>query len=425
MNEIKCPKCGEVFTIDEASYADILRQVRDQAFQKELEAREAAMKTDKENAVTIAIANTREDLQKAIAEKDREIAELKTREQAQETRQKLAVEQATADNQMKIQQLESKLKAQETEHKLELEKATANSKMQVQQLQGELKAQEAEFKLREEGMKNQHRAQLEMKDEMIAQYKDFKARQSTKMVGESLEQHCMEEFNKARAAAFQKAYFEKDNEVRDGSKGDFIFRDFDASGMEYISIMFEMKNEADETKTKHKNADFFKELDKDRRAKGCEYAVLVSMLEPDSEYYNTGIVDVSYQYDKMYVIRPQFFIPMITVLRNAALNTVAYKREAEEMREQHIDIANFESNMESFKDGFSRNYNLAKKQFQKAIEEIDKSIDHLEKIKENLTKSENNLRLANDKAQKLTVKRLTKNSPTLAAKFDELHSDND
>lgn len=394
MNEIKCPHCGKTFEIDEASYAAILKQVRDDEFNKELASRESAFNTEKANAVTIALAETEKKFSEQINAKEREILELRTKE-----------------------------KASEAEKQLALEKAMNESKLTIERLKNEIEQKENEHKFTEASLKEQHEKELKTKDEMIEYYKDFKARQSTKMVGESLEQHCLDEFNKARAGAFQSAYFGKDNDASSGSKGDFIFRDFSSDGTEYISIMFEMKNEADETKTKHKNEDFLKELDKDRKEKNCEYAVLVSMLEADSEYYNSGIVDVSHIYPKMYVIRPQFFIPMITLLRNAARNTIDYKHQLEVMRNQDIDITNFESNIEAFKDGFSRNYDLAKRQFETAIAEIDKSIDHLKKIKESLTKSENNLRLANDKAQDLSVKKLTKNSPTLAAKFAELNKE--
>lgn len=379
MNEIKCPNCGEVFQIDEAGFTAIVKQVRDEEFEKEIKARESSFEKEKKLAVS-----------DAVSDKDREIIELN-----------------------------AKLKAMQIEKDMAVKTAVAEKDIEIKNLEGQLENAETKAKLEQETIKKDFANQLTAKDSEIAFYKDFKARQSTKMIGESLEQHCEISFNQLRATGFKNAYFEKDNDARTGSKGDYIYRECDETGTEFISIMFEMKNEADETATKHKNEDFFKELDKDRNEKHCEYAVLVSLLESDSDLYNNGIVDVSHRYPKMYVIRPQFFIPMITLLRNAALNTVATRQELALIKNQNIDITNFEENIETFKKGFARNYNLASEQFAKAIEEIDKSIDHLEKIKKQLTSSENNLRLANNKAEDLTIKKLTKNSPTMAALFEE------
>lgn len=391
MHEIKCPKCGEVFKVDESGYASIVKQVRDEEFSKELSERREEFEREKKNAVELAQSKTAEKL------KD-EIAALKIKNERLEAEKKLAVKEATDGAEKKL--LEQKEK--------------------ITELKGMIESNEKTAELKEKSLKESYEEKLKGKDEQIAYYKDLKARQSTKMVGETLEQHCETEFNKLRATGFKNAYFEKDNDVRSGSKGDFIFRESSDDGTEFISIMFEMKNEMDETATKHKNEDFFKELDKDRNEKKCEYAVLVSMLEADSELYNTGIVDVSYRYPKMYVIRPQFFIPMITLLRNAALNSLEYKQELAVIRSQNIDISHFEEDMNEFKEKFSRNYRIASEKFKKAIEEIDKTIDHLQKTKDALLSSENNLRLANSKAEELTIKKLTKNNPTMADMFEKL-----
>ncbi len=391
MQEIKCPKCGEVFQVDESGYAAILKQVRDREFEQEIRQREIAFANEKNNAVEIAVTKKASEKEKEIANKNTEIARLQGEIELNKTNADLAVRTAVQAKDAEILELKNKL---------------------------ELALKEQE--LNERTLKEKHENELKLKDEEIARYKDFKARQSTKMIGESLEQHCETEFNKLRATGFQNAYFEKDNDARTGSKGDFIYRECSPDGVEFISIMFEMKNEAETTATKHKNEDFFKELDKDRREKNCEYAVLVSMLEADSELYNTGIVDVSYRYEKMYVIRPQFFIPLITLLRNAALNSLKYKTELVAMRNQNIDITHFEEDLYDFKEKFSRNFRLASEKFQKAIEEIDKTIDHLQKTKDALLSSENNLRLANNKAEDLSIKRLTKNNPTMRQKFEEL-----
>ena len=372
--------------------------------------------------------------QKELSKKDAEIIALQAKLKSEEDNKKIAVVEAVATkekelsaNREEILKLKSKIDSLEAEKKIaineavnEKEKEISEQKEKIALLNGQIETNEKTAQLKEQTLKENYEEKLKGKDEQIAYYKDLKAKQSTKMVGETLEQHCEIEFNKLRATGFQNAYFEKDNDVKSGSKGDFIFKEFSDDGTEFISIMFEMKNEMDETATKHKNEDFFKELDKDRNEKKCEYAVLVSLLEADNELYNTGIVDVSYRYPKMYVIRPQFFIPMITLLRNASLNALQYKQELAVIRNQNIDISHFEEDMNEFKDKFSRNYRLASEKFKKAIDEIDKTIDHLQKTKDALLSSENNLRLANNKAEELSIKRLTRNNPTMAAKFAEL-----
>ena len=402
MNEIICPHCKKAFKIDEAGYADILSQVRTAEFDKALNERLEMAEKEKESAVKLAEAKTKNELQATLAQKEAELEKMKA--------------QRDAD----IALLKTKIDAAETEKKLALSDAVNKLEKERDLLANELKSKDTEQKLLESSLKEKYEIELKSKDEAIAFYKDMKAKLSTKMVGETLEQHCEIEFNRLRATAFQNAYFEKDNVARSGSKGDYIYREKDEEGNEVISIMFEMKNEGDETATKKKNEDFLKELDKDRTEKKCEYAVLVSLLEADSELYNTGIVDVSHKYPKMYVIRPQFFIPIITLLRNAALNSLKYKSELALVRAQSIDITNFEDNINSFKEGFAKNYELASRRFQTAIDEIDKTIDHLQKTKEALLSSENNLRLANNKAEDLTVKRLTRGNPTMTAKFAEL-----
>lgn len=401
MQEIKCPKCGEVFQVDESGYAAIVKQVRDREFGAELKERETRFESEKASAVKLAEMELEHRLHEMMARQQAEIAQLKGKLEAADTAQKLAVADAVAAK----------------------DKELAERDRQIDRLNGDIEREKQQKQLSEQSLKETYEGQLKLKEEQIAYYRDFKARQSTKLVGESLEQHCLTQFNKLRATGFQNAYFEKDNDARTGSKGDFIYRESGGDGTEFISIMFEMKNEADQTATKHKNEDFLRELDKDRREKGCEYAVLVSLLEADSELYNTGIVDVSHRFPKMYVIRPQFFIPMITLLRNAALNSLQYRQELAVVRSQNIDISNFENDMNDFKERFSRNYRLASERFQKAIEEIDKTIDHLQKTKEALLSSENNLRLANNKAEDLTIKKLTRNNPTMAAKFAALKAD--
>ena len=405
MQEIRCPNCGEVFQVDESGYAQIVRQVRDKEFQKEL--------------------NSRIELLEWQKEKDLDIARLEQERANQDTLS--AKERALAEKEQEIQQLKEQIKSADTEKKLAVSEAIREKESEINKrdqeitmLKGQLDGKENENKIKEQALEKQYTEEVRKKDELIEYYKDFKTRQSTKMVGESLEQHCLTQFNTYRMGAFPNAYFEKDNDARTGSKGDFIFRESADDGTEFISIMFEMKNEMDETATKHKNEDFFKELDKDRREKNCEYAVLVSLLESDSELYNNGIVDVSYKYSKMYVIRPQFFIPMITLLRNAARNSLEYQQQLAIVRNQQLDLTNFEENMETFKKGFSRNYELASQKFKTAIDEIDKTINHLQKTKEALLSSENQLRLANSKAEELSIKKLTKNAPSVKAMFDEL-----
>lgn len=439
MRQIKCPNCGQVFEIDQASYADIVKQVRDHEFTREIAERENLLRTDKENAVQLAEQKTRSELQKLLSEKEAELASLQAENKAEAARinsekqseissLKSELEKAQGDKELAqaksqsdqtIANLNAKIKAFETEKDLEVNRAVSAVERERDNFKLQLAAKENERQLVESNLKDKYTAELKAKDEQIAYYKDFKARLSTKMLGETLEQHCETEFNKLRATAFPHAYFEKDNDARTGSKGDYIFRENDESGNEIISIMFEMKNENDQTATKKHNEDFLKELDKDRREKNCEYAILVSLLEADSELYNVGIVDVSHRYPKMFVIRPQFFIQIIMLLRNAALNALKYKSELALVRAQNLDVAHFEEDMEKFKTGFARNYDIASRKFTDAIEGIDKTIRQLEKTKQALLSSENNLRLANNKAQDLTIKKLTRNNPTMAAKFEE------
>ncbi len=398
MNEIICPHCKKAFKVDETGFADILKQVRDHEFEKELHDREEMLKKDKENSIKLAEANITNILQKDLVKKDTEIAEIKSKINNAELEKKLAVTEAV--------------------NKIEKER---------DELAGNLKNKDVEKQLLETSLKEKFATELKtkddiikMKDEEIVLRKDMKIRLSTKMIGETLEQHCETEFNKLRSTGFQNAYFEKDNDSKTGSKGDYIYRETDQEGNEVISIMFEMKNEGDETATKKKNEDFLRELDKDRTEKKCEYAVLVTLLEVDNDLYNTGIVDVSHKYTKMYIVRPQFFIPMITLLRNASMNSLKYKAELALVRNQNIDITNFEDNVNKFKEGFAKNYDLASRKFKTAIEEIDKTIDHLQKTKDALLSSENNLRLANNKTEDLTIKKLTQSNPTMSAKFAEL-----
>lgn len=413
MNQIKCPKCGTVFNIDETDYANIVRQVRDQEFASDLSERVHLLEQDKANAVKLATEQTKNRLEQQLAQKDLELTKYKAA-----VSQKIA--ESNAKHEQEIAKLESKLANSQVEQKLAITEATTKAERERDQLSNQLQNKEYEQKIQLQSLKDKYESALQLKDEQISQYKDLKSKLSTKMVGETLEQHCEIEFNKLRATGFKNAYFEKDNDARTGSKGDFIYRETDDHGVEVISIMFEMKNQNETTASKHKNEDFFKELDRDRREKHCEYAVLVTLLEADNELYNTGIVDVSHKYPKMYVIRPQFFIPIITILRNAALNSMQYKTELAEVRNQNIDITHFEENMNAFKNAFARNYDIASRKFQTAIDEIDKTIDHLQKTKEALLSSENNLRLANNKADDLSIKRLTKGNPTMQAKFAEL-----
>lgn len=407
MEEIKCPKCGEVFKVDESDYASIVKQVRDKEFNKEIQEKIGLKDKERDEAVEKARLQTENSLRREIEkiEKDNsnkqiEIAELKATISRKESEIKIAINEAIAD---KVKLLAEKDK-------------------QLLILKGTIETNEKDYLLKENNLKENYTNQLKIKEEEIERYKDFKAKQSVKLLGESLEQHCEIAFNKIRAIGFPNAYFEKDNDIRTGSKGDYIYREKDENGKEFISIMFEMKNESDTTATKKKNEDFFKELDKDRTEKNCEYAVLVSMLESESELYNEGIVDVSYKYNKMYVIRPQFFIPLISLLRNAAMNSLKYRYELDEIKNQQIDITNFENSVNDFKEKFARNYMLASEKFKNAVDEIDKTIDRLRKIKETLLSSENNLRLANDKAEELSVKKLIKNNPTMTEKFKELET---
>ena len=463
MHEIKCPHCGKAFKIDEAGYADILKQVRDSDFEKQLHERLEFAEQEKRNAVELAETRAASELQKAALAKDAEINGLKAKLDAGEVAQKLAVtealsaversrdelaneleqakrdrqaadrlaeaklvselQKATATKDAEVQALKAKLDAIEVAQKLAITEAVGAVEKERDELKSGLDRAELEKQLAEKSLKDKYETQLKDRDDAIERLRDMKARLSTKMVGETLEQHCETEFNRLRATAFPRAYFEKDNDARTGSKGDYIFRDSDEAGTEIVSIMFEMKNENDHTATKSKNEDFLKELDKDRIEKGCEYAVLVSLLEPESELYNTGIVDVFHRYPKMYVVRPQFFIPIITLLRNAAMNSLKYKSELALVKAQNIDITNFETELEGFKTAFAKNYDLASRRFQTAIDEIDKSIDHLQKTKEALLGADRNLRLANDKAQDVTIKKLTRGNPTMAAKFAELKTE--
>ena len=431
MNEIICPHCHKAFKVDEAGYADILKQVRDHQFEEELHNRLALAEKDKQSAIQIAEAKVREALQEQLAQKETALIQLKSEKEA-ELAQKLAqketeVANLKAEKTNELTQLKAQLDNAEVAKKLAITEAVQKIEKERDNLLNEVKTKELEKQNLESTLVQEYTAKLQSKEEIIkykeeeiARVKDMKAKLSTKMIGETLEQHCETEFNKLRATAFQNAYFEKDNDARSGSKGDFIYKETDEAGNEIISIMFEMKNEGDETATKKKNEDFFKELDKDRNEKKCEYAVLVTMLEAENEYYNTGIVDVSHKYQKMYVVRPQFFIPIITLLRNAAMNSLKYKAELALVRNQNIDITNFEEKINQFKEGFARNYDLASRKFQTAIDEIDKTIIHLQKTKEALLSSDNNLRLANQKAEDLTIKKLTHGNPTMKAKFDEL-----
>lgn len=427
MPQIKCPHCHEVFTVDESGYAAIAGQVRNAEFDKELREREAQIRKEKDGELKLVQSQAQNSMQAKAAEYERQIAQMRARLDALTKDKDVEIERAQAALRLENERLKSRIQADEQGKQLAISTAIAAQKdelfekdRQIMRLQSSLSEAQKDAALQMQAAKQNFAVQLKAKDETIEFYKDLKARMSTKMIGETLERHCETEFNRLRATAFQNAYFEKDNDAGTGSKGDYIFRESTPDGTEFISVMFEMKNEADATSTKHKNEDFFKELDKDRTEKNCEYAVLVSMLEADSELYNTGIVDVSHKYPKMYVIRPQFFIPIITLLRNAALNSVYYRRQVAELKNQNVDISNFEVEMNEFKEKFGRNYELASKKFQTAIDEIDKTIDHLQKTKDALLSSENNLRLANNKAQDLSVKRLTRGNPTMQKKFEDL-----
>lgn len=443
MNEIKCPECGTIFQVDESGYAEIVKQVRDDELEKAIARQEKLLQSEREQAVELAIAKTKGDLQASLSGKEAKIAELTARFEAMrkevESQARVAkvehdsaLNTLTAARDAKILELEQRLSAQTSAFETEKQLAVVQEKAVIEKerdaLAAQVKLKEAEKGQIEGSLKAEMAEMAKSRDELIAyknqeieRYKDMKARLSTKMLGESLEQHCEIEFNRIRATAFPKAYFEKDNDASEGSKGDFIFRECDQEGNEIVSIMFEMKNEQDDSTHRHKNEDFFKKLDSDRSKKKCEYAVLVSLLEPENELYNEGIVDLSYRYEKMYTIRPQFFIPLISILRNAALSSMTYKSELALMRQQNIDVTNFENEIDDFKAKFGRNYELASGKFQKAIGEIDKTIDLLMKTKEDLLGSENNLRLANDKAEALSIKKLTRNNPTMKAKFEELN----
>lgn len=460
MHEIICPHCNKAFKIDEAGYADILKQVRDTAFEQQLHERLVLAEKDKQSAVELAKAQLTTELQKSAAAKDAEIQTLQAKVSSADQAQQLAVTQALsrtekerdalahqlaqarrdnqaatelaqaqrmADLQMaaatstaEIHALRAQLDAATKDQQLAVNQALSTVEKQRDEFKNRFEQAQLEKRLAEQSLKEKYELQIKEREDAIERLKDLKAKLSTKMVGETLEQHCETEFNRIRPTAFPRAYFEKDNDASKGSKGDYIFKDSDEAGTEIVSIMFEMKNESDTTATKKKNEDFFKELDKDRSEKGCEYAVLVSLLEPESELYNTGIIDVTHRYPKMYVVRPQFFIPMITLLRNAALNSLKYKAELALVKSQNIDITNFEHQLESFKESFGKNYDLASRRFQTAIDEIDKSIDHLQKTKDALLGTDRNLRLANDKAQDVTIKKLTRGNPTMAEKFADL-----
>lgn len=456
MQEIRCPKCNEVFQVDDSGYSQIVQQVRDKEFEKEAARRAEELEKAKNSELKILEMEYEKKLESALSEKsdditdkEKRITELEARLESIESEKQLAVanavserekrfneesskaQKAISDKESLIKQLELQLQQAQSLQQAALDKAKSENALalekkqnEINELNSQLKTKDSEAALRCKTIEEKYAIELKNKDELIEQYKDFKARLSTKMVGETLEQHCLTQFNSLRMSAFPNAYFEKDNDARSGSKGDFIFRESSEDGIEFISIMFEMKNEMDTTSTKHKNEDFFKELDKDRNEKGCEYAVLVSMLEADNEFYNAGIVDVSYKYPKMYVIRPQFFIPLISLLRNAARNSLEYKRELAMAKAQQVDLTNFEKNITDFKTAFSRNYQLASDKFKTAIDEIDKTIIHLQKTKDALLSSENNLRLANNKAEEqLTIKKLTKNAPSIKEEFARLASE--
>ena len=436
MHEIKCPHCHTAFTVNEASYADILNQVRTQEFQTEIHERLQQAQMQFQSDMQLAQAQAQNQFDKILADKNHEIAALSNQINAYEKDSKLAAAEIEgrlkaqiAEQDKLIAELKAQAKSLETaknmEKELEITKAVAEKERELGNLNTQLMLQSKENQLEKQSLREKYEAELKQKDETIAFYKDFKARQSTKMIGESLEQHCETEFNRIRTTAFPQAVFGKDNDAKTGSKGDYIYRETDEEGNEIISIMFEMKNENNETATKKKNEHFFKELDKDRKEKNCEYAVLVSLLEADSDLYNNGIVDVSYAYPKMYVVRPQFFIPIVSLLRNAALNSLKYKQELAQMRAQNIDITHFEEDLDKFKTDFARNYELASRKFQTAIDEIDKTISHLQKTKEALLSSENNLRLANNKATDLTVKKLVRKNPTMKTAFAALEEKKD
>jgi hypothetical protein len=427
MNNLQCPKCGEKFQIDEAGYAAILKQVRDKEFSKELQSREQQFESEKNQAIQVAKLEAEKGFNIELTKKDAEIAKLEAKIKESDLIKKSAVKETAAEKDKEMAELRNQLSSFEKDKLLELKKLEsklteeiAKKENSIEKLKSEQALTEKECLLREQSLKERYEIQLKLKDETIEQYKDFKAKLSTKMIGETLEQHCETEFNRFRSTAFSGSYFEKDNDVKSGSKGDYIFRAYDEDKNEYISIMFEMKNEADTTSTKKKNEDFFKELDKDRKEKKCEYAVLVSLLEPESDLYNSGIVDVSYKYEKMYVIRPQFFIPIITLLRDAARHSLEYRKELERIKMQNIDVSNFEAELNDFKDKFVKNVKDAGLRFNDAISGIDKAIKNLQSIKDALLLSEKHLSSANNKVEDLSIKKLTRNNPTMKAKFDAL-----
>jgi hypothetical protein len=427
MNQIKCPKCGEVFTIDEGSYNEILSQIKREEIQSEVHEKLELLRVQNEKDIIIEKGKVEATYKEQLTKKEQELAELKKKLESSDQEKKLEVLDAStklkeelSNKDKEILELQSQLKILDQEKSMETQKALSEKERELLELKNQVEQERHKKELEKTSIKENYEKELKMKDEAIAYYRDLKAKLSTKMVGETLEQHCDNEFNKLRSTAFPNAKFGKDNDASSGSKGDYIFKETDENGVEIVSIMFEMKNENDTTATKKKNTDFLKELDKDRNQKNCEYAILVSLLEADSELYNSGIIDVSYAYPKMFVIRPQFFIPMISLLRNAAQNALEYKQEVALMRRQNIDITNFEDKLNTFKDKFSKNYELASRKFDAAIKEIDKTIDHLLKTKENLLSSERNLRLANDKADDLSVRKLTHNNPTMKARFDEI-----
>lgn len=420
MNELKCPNCGSVFKVDESGYSELIKQIRNHEFEKEINERIKLVEQKNNDAIKLAEANVKESLKEEMAKKDIELTELKNQLELNESKKKIEIKEAVSNLEKEKLELENTLKSKETENKLTLTEAVNKIEKERDDLKNELKLKEAEKKNIEVSLKEKYDFELKSKEEQIEYYKDLKLKLSTKMLGETLEQHCEIEFEKLRATGFKNAEFGKDSDITDGTKGDYIYRESDEAGNEIISIMFEMKNENEGTATKHKNEDFLKKLDKDRNNKNCEYAVLVSMLEAENEIYNAGIVDKGHMYPKMYVIRPQFFIPIITILRNAALNAQQYKSELAIIKEQNIDISNFENELDMFRNSFGKNYELASRRFKEAIDQIDKTIKSLEKTKENLLSSENNLRIANDKAGELTIKRLTRNNPTMEKMFDEV-----
>lgn len=419
---IKCPNCGQLIPLEQNVYDSIANDVRNEQFEKELEKRAASFEKEKESEIQLAVSKAQSEKNKEIAELEVKLSKITSQFDAEKQKTKADLQATLAAKEQEIAVLKEKIDSGKKESEIAVKSAVQDKEKEIIQLKSDLAVMENKAKSDVSSIKEELMAQLKAKDDVIAFYKDFKAKESTKQIGEDLEQFCLTEFNKNRALGFQNSYFEKDNKVSkaSGSKGDFIFREKSSDGVEFISIMFEMKNQADETATKHKNEDFLKELHKDRTEKDCEYAVLVSMLESDNDYYNTGIVDVSYKYPKMYIIRPQFFIPVITFLRNAAMNTLESKRELKRIQEQNMDITHFEEDLNKFKDGFSRNYDLASRKFMSAIDDIDKAISNLQKMKEDLLSSENNYRLANNKLEDLTVKKLVKNNPTMKQKFDEL-----